>query len=541
MTKKFGPAVLVAVAVMVFMAAPAWAYKDSFNVMIDGAEASGTTAIVSFRKAMSLADAESAVARGGARVRSFHTFQGTSHAAVELKKAGGFDTGDLTYTLVEFTGDVKTVVEKLRAMPEVEDANPNWVLYPSFTPNDPYYSQYQSNFPQIYVDKAWDLAKGTGTVVAVLDTGYLMSIDDRAQFILAGYDFNNNDTDATDSQGHGTHVSNTIAEATNNGLGAAGIAYDAAIMPLKVFPDNFGGAYEGDIIDAIYYAVANGADIISMSLGGPQYVSQSANAMTYAWTNDVTVFAASGNDGDSPVDYPAAYNNVIAVGSSRPHTPGTAASRSGFANFGTALDVLAPGEEIVQQTTSWWSGVGYYAFSGTSMSCPHAAAVAALMISAAGPDPDLVAEVMFETASNNGTWNQDTGWGEINAYEAVKRYKEVAGFGDDDDDDDGDDDADDDGVDGDIDCTDLLTLIYTECDLALFDNGEPMSGAKAHNLCQDATGPWDCVQDCADHEDVDNCGDFAGCIEELCSVQAEFTSSGDDDDDDDDASCGCGA
>jgi subtilisin family serine protease len=134
------------------------------------------------------------------------------------------------------------------------------------------------------------------------------------------------------------------------------------------------------------------------------------------------VFAASGNNGATTVSYPAAYNNVIAVGSAVPASPGANPTRSSFSNYGTALDLLAPGEGVVQETISGGTR-GYYAMSGTSMASPHAAAVAAMLISYKGVNPAKVRDAMFNTAFNHkGKRTNALGYGIINAQKAMQNY-----------------------------------------------------------------------------------------------------------------------
>ncbi len=502
-------------------------YKDSFDVVIDGVPASGTTVLVSFQRSLGLQAAGDALRRGGFSVRSFHTFYGTRHSPDELSKRGGFKTGDLSFTLVEFKQrSLAQALEILRAMPEVADASPNFLRFPTFVPNDPYYQPYQGNFRQIGAEYAWDLSRGDGAVVAVIDSGYRKTgMDDMPIDLLTGYDFWGNDADVNDYIGHGTHVANTVAEATDNGRGAAGLAFEATIMPLKVFPDSEGGAYENDIIDAINYAVSNGADVINMSLGGPIYVSMTQTTCINAWAAGVVIFASSGNSGVSPVEYPAAYNSVIAVGSSAPHAPGQYPSRSSFSNYGNDLDILAPGEEIVQQTYDpYYGSIDYFGYSGTSMASPHAAAVGALMVAVNGPDPDGIAEILFETANRSSSgWDQSLGWGEINAYEAVREYGH---------DDDWHDDDSDDDFDATQDCDDVLTLIYIDCEMELKNGSNVLSAEAAYSLCLENAGPWACIKNCSTHEAVYTCGLLADCLMAKCDVPTTSDSPGGGDDDD---------
>ena len=342
----------------------------------------------------------------------------------ELMDGPGWKGADVFIGVVRLdpTRRLKEELAKVLQVAGVVAVWPNYIHEVHFHPNDPYYSD-QGNFKQIYVDQAWDIATGQGTTVAVIDTGYRQSgIDDKPKHLLAGYDLWDPGTSVQDYIGHGTHISNTIAENTNNGIGCAGIAYNASIMPLKVFPDYNEGALENDIIDAINWANSHGADVINMSLGGGGYVSATQGAINNAFNNDIVVFAASGNSGTAPVEYPAAYNNCIAVGSTNRHSPGGNPTRSDFSTFGADLDLMAPGVQIAQETWDSSYGVGYYQYDGTSCSVPHASAVAALLISHGGPDAAGIRDALFQTASNNGSWSQYMGYGEIDAYAALIAY-----------------------------------------------------------------------------------------------------------------------
>src|SRR5262249_39789441 len=186
-------------------------------------------------------------------------------------------------------------------------------------PNDPLYPK-QWNFRQIGMPQAWKLAQGNGVTVAVLDTG--IDYENYGKFHqlpdLAGltfvdpYNFITNTTHADDDHGHGSHVTGTIAQATNNGIGVAGIALDVKIMPLKVLSASGSGSVAG-IGDAIRYAADHGAKVINMSLGGRFGSKVLAKAVKYAHDKGVVVVCAAGNDGSGHVSYPAAYPGAVAV------------------------------------------------------------------------------------------------------------------------------------------------------------------------------------------------------------------------------------
>lgn len=162
--------------------------------------------------------------------------------------------------------------------------------------------------------------------------------------------------DPFESVAHGTSVAGLAGAATNNGRGIATANWNVKIMPLQVLGDD-GSGWTGSIVSAIRYAVDNGADVISMSLGGDDRDTALENAINYAYANNVTVIAAAGNCGTgtesgcdpaSPgkMGYPALYNHVISVGAST-----TSDTRADFSSYGLALDVLAPGAGLIPTPT----------------------------------------------------------------------------------------------------------------------------------------------------------------------------------------------
>lgn len=328
--------------------------------------------------------------------------------------------------------------------PTVEYAEPNYIagivaepLYipVRLEPDDPYFG-YQWHFQAIQMPAAWDLANGVNVTVAVVDTGIDFNAPDLAQATrLPGYDFANDDPDPTDDQGHGTHVAGTIAQSTNNGLGVAGVAYKAQLMPVKVLEATGQGSYD-NIIKGIIYAVDRGAQVINLSLAGRTGSLALEEAVQYAADRGVLVVAAAGNSG-GPVEYPAAYDDfVIAVGSTRYDN-----SLAPYSNFGSQIDLVAPGGDIdvdqngdgyadgvLQQSFKTAGGeFTYLFFEGTSMAAPHVSGVAALMLSR-NPNltPPLIKSAMMQTALNLGPAEQ-FGAGLLQAADAVAAVSEPTG------------------------------------------------------------------------------------------------------------------
>ena len=343
---------------------------------------------------------------------------------------------------------VAQAVAALRKDPAVEYAEPNTICRAFATPSDPMYSyQWHLDIPQasenaawhgtngggINVEPAWDQTQGSGVIVAVLDSGvayenhdgYQQAPDLAGTTFVQGYDFINNDSHPNDDDGHGTHVAGTIAQSTNNGTGVAGVASACSIMPVKVL-DSSGSGTAQSLADGLYYAADNGAKVINMSLGWPVRGRKAVNpgqtvrdAVAYAHGKGVTIVCASGNDGMGAVAYPAAYDDYcIAVGATRYDE-----SRSSYSNYGSSLDIVAPGGDVDvdQNEDGYVDGVlqntfnpntgnvtdfGYWFFDGTSMATPHVSGVAALLIARGASTPDQVRQALESTAEDKG----DAGW-----------------------------------------------------------------------------------------------------------------------------------
>lgn len=222
--------------------------------------------------------------------------------------------------------------------------------------------------------KAWvKVGHGEGVTVAVLDSGCDLDHHDLKSnlIVLPRSNFVNPRKPPEDDNGHGSHVAGTIA-AENNELGMVGVAPGCKIMPIKVLDNNGNGSLLA-VAQGIRFAVDNGADIITMSLGAPFKVQQVRKATQYAAKHGIPCFVAAGNAGRTKeVFFPAAYPETIAIGSIDSNF-----DRSKFSNTGNNLDFMAPGGKIFSTVPDNWYGV----MSGTSMACPFAVGVAALVLS----------------------------------------------------------------------------------------------------------------------------------------------------------------
>ncbi|MBN1973192.1 MAG: S8 family serine peptidase [Sedimentisphaerales bacterium] len=340
------------------------------------------------------------------------------------------------------------MISEFENFEEVEYAELNYHTSLFLVPNDPlYFLQWNLNnntYGGINIEKAWDIQTGDpNVVIAVLDSGiafedfgiYRKAPDLAQTRFVPGYDFVNNDSHPNDDQGHGTHVTGTIAQSTNNNLGLAGIAFNCSIMPVKVIgSEGTGNVF--DIADGIYFAAANDANVINMSLGTDSNSLALKQAVEYAWYNGITLVCAAGNsfeDGNQPV-FPAAYDEYcIAVGATRYDE-----TRADYSNTGSYIDIVAPGGDlnvdqnadnnpdgVLQQTFNGNPAVlDYWFSSGTSSAAPHVSGAAALLISKGVTKPGKVRLAIEQSADELGPegWDMEYGWGLLNIQKALS-YK----------------------------------------------------------------------------------------------------------------------
>ena len=334
-----------------------------------------------------------------------------------------------------------TFIEYAEQVPLIETTGTNYL------PND---LQAQQWFlPKINAPLAWDVSRGdTNVTVAIVDNAVSTTHEDLADVIwtnpneipnnfldddlngypddVHGYDVANQDNNtnppasapATSAWNHGTHCAGIAGASSDNGVGIASIGFNIRIIPVKASLDATGGntlerAYEG-----VDYAVAAGADIISMSWGSRGNSATGNLIMTMAMGRGAILIGAAGNNNSTDLFYPAAYSDVIAVGATD-----QADLKSGFSNYGAWIDVMAPGSSIYA-TFSDSTNMAYGSQSGTSMACPLVAGLAGLLLSA---EPTLTPAQM-KTALEDGcedidllnpTYVGQLGAGRINAYNSM--------------------------------------------------------------------------------------------------------------------------
>lgn len=322
-----------------------------------------------------------------------------AYQARKLKRIPGLDIYKLQ---IPEWASVEEMVYVLSQNPDVEYAEPNYKMYIAVTPNDTLFAyQYAlsnrgqeigSGGPQgtqgadIKATSGWEETKGEEEIIiAIIDTGVDFThpdIDDKIE--STGYDFINDDSDATDDNWHGTHVAGVAAAETNNSEGIAGVAWNCKVLPIKVLDENGEGDYS-DAVEGITWAADHDADVINLSFGGDAPSSALEDALEYAYEKNIVVVAAAGNDGGA-VLYPAAYDDYcLAVAATNYNDERVTYSNSGGvweSNYGPEVDIAAPGQRILSLVPSWLFGPDYLPYAwgfGTSAAAPHVAGLAALI------------------------------------------------------------------------------------------------------------------------------------------------------------------
>lgn len=357
------------------------------------------------------------------------------------------------------TADIEKAAQEFAANPHIEYAQPNYLAVPYYEPNDPFFyssGSFGQSYPDLWglketginVQPAWNQSRGRGAVVAVIDTGidyqhpdltaniwrnpgeipYNGMDDDGNGYVddFRGWNFSDCDeylfifcaaprdpnNNPMDRAGHGTHVAGTIAAVGNNGLGIIGVAPEAKIMPLKAMNDN-GQMTMEKAVEAMRYAVNNGADIINNSWGCASPCPSNPvleEAVISAQAQGVSVVFAAGNSANNVSQYSPqnmTTNKPVVVGAFT-----ETAQRASFSNYGETIDIYAPGgsSEDIYNIVSLKSstctlcgengptGHGYARFSGTSMAAPHASGVLALLLA---ESPDLAPQAAREKLRQN--------------------------------------------------------------------------------------------------------------------------------------------
>ena len=317
-------------------------------------------------------------------------------------------------------GAERDIARRLQTDERVRWAAPNHIARAAAAPTDPLYQRQWHLAPRTTAlgSSNWQPVHGTvtgrGVIVAVIDSGVTPNED--LDGMLVGIDFVDDDASPTDANGHGTHVAGTIGQSTDNGIGVAGVATDARVLPVRTL-DATGAGLFSDVISGMSFAVQNGAKVLNLSIAGASD-GGICDAVQRAKDAGVVVVAAAGNEA-GPVKYPAACPAAIGV---------SATTRAGqlapYSNRGPQVTLAAPGGDNgadtdldgapdgILQYSSSGTRSGYLYYAGTSMATPHVAgAVALLLETNPALRPDDVRSILTSTAFDLGAPGPDTSFG----------------------------------------------------------------------------------------------------------------------------------
>ena len=354
----------------------------------------------------------------------------TDEVIVKFKPRGPLAASALSVTeerpMVIAVDNAQDAIKEIEASGEVEYVEPNYIIEAEDVPDD---WPYSGQWTQLGLEDAWDYIAlgepGPEVVIAVIDSGVDLYHPELREILIDGYDFAGNDGSPEDNSGHGTKVCGVIGAVGNNGAGIAGVAWDVdiAVMPVKFMDKNSDGKTTGslsDAIEAIYFAVDHGAQVINTSWGFYEYSRALQDAFSYAQSRGVLIVASAGNKGQNndlndhyPSNYP--FDNIIAVAAM--DMDGTLAS---FSNYGTKnVDIAAPGVGITTTTVN--GGLVTWA-AGTSFATPFVTGVAALVLSRA-PEVDCASlrDIILLSASQapSASSSAVASGGCVNAYQAL--------------------------------------------------------------------------------------------------------------------------
>lgn len=306
---------------------------------------------------------------------------------------------------------------------------------PAFASTD-FYTSRQWALRTVGGEKAWQTGRGSGMTIAILDTGVDLAHEDLKGALVAGRDIVDNDSNPSDANGHGTHVAGIVAARANNGVGVAGVAPAAKIMPVRVL-DETGSGLEADIDAGVRWAVDHGADVVNLSIesgvtfGGINTGSLSG-ALDYAWSKGVVPVISAGNDAEVLRTELQGARTMVVTATARDNSAPSYATGVGLAAWGIAAPGGSEenGQEAMVFSTFWTanSSSRYGWAVGTSVSAPHVAGAAAIL-RGLGLTPQQTVDRLLATATDIGDAGDDVqfGHGLLNVSAAVAGLGKTAG------------------------------------------------------------------------------------------------------------------
>lgn len=384
--------------------------------LADGREAVADRVIVGFKPGVTDAD------KG-----AVHTAVGRQSRTAATPKALKQVNDDAQYVDVTGAPSLDAAVQAYQADPRVAYAEPDVIMYTTETPNDPDFT-HQYGMRTIHAPAAWDVTHGAASVkIAILDCGIYEAHPDLVGKVVGHQDFTGSAYGTDDRCNHGTFVAGIASANTNNGTGVAGVGYATSLLNGKVLLEQYdtngnliGGSGSTTWVAAgIRWAADNGAKVINMSLGAAGACSQTyQNAVDYAWNKGVVIIAAAGNNNSTQLFQPASCTHVVAVASTDESD-----ARSGFSDYGTWVQVAAPGSDIfssLNPTIAENDGQAYGSGDGTSFASPHVAGLAGLVWATGfGTSAQAVVTRLENTADRIAGTGTNWQYGRINAQAAV--------------------------------------------------------------------------------------------------------------------------
>lgn len=328
---------------------------------------------------------------------------GMKQAGKEQKAlAANAQTAQIVTLEVPEGQSLESFMRELETKEGVEYVEPDHRVERALVPTDPYYAGYQYHHQRIGSEAAWQKTTGRpDVIVAVVDDGFDLAHPELKGRVVSPFNAVTGTPGNVSVEIHGTHVAGLIAGGMDNGSGGVGVAPNTSIMPIDVFEGDYG--YITDVAAGIIHAVDKGADIINLSLVAYSDTKLLKEAVQYAYSKDVIMVAAAGNDNIGSPYYPASYKEVLSVSATD-----AADRRSGFSNFGKTIDIAAPGTGVY----SILPGNSFGGMDGTSMSAPIVSGAAAL-VKAQEPklsNSDIMSRLML-TAKDLGSQGKDVYYG----------------------------------------------------------------------------------------------------------------------------------